>query len=130
MINHLSILNSFIGRVNLEPEYLVKFLIIILLLGFLSFLLTSYIRRFALRRKIVSVPNERSLHGQPTPVGGGLAIVTCWYIGISILYFAEIIDSRLYFALLSGILLTIVSLIDDLLFLLVGCNHLLKCIRH
>jgi Fuc2NAc and GlcNAc transferase len=61
------------------------------------------------------VPNERSLHFIPIPLGGGLAIVITWYIGISMLFFSGIIDSKLFFALLSGILLTIVSLIDDLI---------------
>jgi Fuc2NAc and GlcNAc transferase len=73
------------------------------------------IRRFALKKKIVSIPNERSLHVIPTPLGGGLAIVISWYIGISILFFSAVIESNLYFALLSGVLLTIVSLIDDLI---------------
>jgi len=59
------------------------------------------------------IPNERSLHDQPTPKGGGIAIVLTWYAGITVLYFAGIIEQRLFFALLSGILLAIVSLIDD-----------------
>ena len=77
--------------------------------------MTYLIRRFALKKKIVSIPNERSLHLIPTPHGGGLAIVITWYIGISILFFSDIIDRSLYFALLSGVLLTIVSLTDDLI---------------
>jgi len=89
--------------------------LLIISLGFCSFLLTYLIRRFAIKNKIVSIPNERSLHAIPTPLGGGLAIVLTWYIGISILFFSDIIDSSLYFALLTGVLLTIVSLIDDLI---------------
>ena len=60
------------------------------------------------------IPNERSLHDMPTPKGGGVAIVLTWYIGISILFFSGIIERNLYFALLSGIILAFVSLIDDL----------------
>jgi Fuc2NAc and GlcNAc transferase len=60
------------------------------------------------------VPNERSLHDMPTPKGGGIAIVLTWYIGISVLFFSGIIERGLFFALLSGILLAIVSLIDDI----------------
>jgi UDP-N-acetylmuramyl pentapeptide phosphotransferase/UDP-N-acetylglucosamine-1-phosphate transferase len=82
--------------------------------GFLSFVLTYFIRKFALKNKIVSIPNERSLHAVPTPHGGGLAIVIAWYIGISVLFFYDKIDKSLYLALLSGIILTLVSLIDDL----------------
>lgn len=77
-------------------------------------MLTYFIRRFALKNEIISIPNERSLHVVPTPYGGGLAIVISWYMGISILFISDIIDSSLYFALLSGAILTIVSLIDDL----------------
>jgi len=50
----------------------------------------------------------------PTPKGGGIAIVLTWYIGISVLFFSGIIERSLFFALLSGIILAIVSLIDDI----------------
>lgn len=78
-------------------------------------ILTYLIRSIALHHKILDIPNERSSHVNPVPRGGGLAIVITWYIGISILFFAKYIDSNLYFALLSGILLAIISLIDDLI---------------
>jgi Fuc2NAc and GlcNAc transferase len=84
------------------------------LLGFLSFILTYLINQFALRNKIFDIPNERSLHDKPTPKVGGIAIVLTWYIGISILFFSGIIERGLYFALLSGIILAFVSLIDDI----------------
>lgn len=60
------------------------------------------------------IPNERSLHDFPTPKGGGIAITLTWYTGITILYLTGIIERNLYYALLSGILLACVSLIDDL----------------
>jgi Fuc2NAc and GlcNAc transferase len=60
------------------------------------------------------IPNERSLHDLPTPKGGGIAIVLTWYTGITILFLCGIIERNLFFALLSGIFLAIVSLIDDL----------------
>lgn len=63
----------------------------------------------------MDIPNERSSHVLPTPRGGGLAIVITWYIGISIMFSFKMIDNRLYYALLSGILLAIVSLIDDVI---------------
>ncbi len=91
-----------------------KIILLIVSLGIFSFVLTYLIRRYALQNKIVSIPNERSLHVVPTPHGGGLAIVISWYVGLSILYFFSKIDKDLYFALLSGVILTLVSLIDDL----------------
>jgi UDP-N-acetylmuramyl pentapeptide phosphotransferase/UDP-N-acetylglucosamine-1-phosphate transferase len=92
-----------------------KIELIILALALCSFLLTYLIRRIALKNKIVSIPNERSLHVNPTPVGGGLAIVITWYIGITILFFNGVIENTLYFALLSGGILAIISFIDDII---------------
>jgi UDP-N-acetylmuramyl pentapeptide phosphotransferase/UDP-N-acetylglucosamine-1-phosphate transferase len=92
-----------------------KIILIVLALGVCSFLFTYLIIRFALRNKIVSIPNERSLHSTPIPVGGGLAIVVTWYIGITILFFLGIIEQRLYFALISGFILAIISFIDDII---------------
>jgi Fuc2NAc and GlcNAc transferase len=60
------------------------------------------------------IPNERSLHDIPTPKGGGIAITLTWYAGITILFFTGIIERSLYLALLSGIMLAFVSLIDDI----------------
>jgi Fuc2NAc and GlcNAc transferase len=70
--------------------------------------------QWAIRNKLTVVPNQRSLHDIPVPKGGGIAITLTWYTGISILYFSGIIERNLYFALLSGILLALVSLIDDI----------------
>ncbi len=36
--------------------------------------MTALVRRYALARAVVDVPNARSLHSTPTPRGGGLAI--------------------------------------------------------
>ena len=79
-----------------------------------SFALTMVIMKFSLKRNILDIPNERSSHTLPTPRGGGLAIVISWYLGISILFFCGEVSSNLYFALLSGIFLAIISLIDDI----------------
>lgn len=38
-------------------------------------MLTAWTRAYALRHSIIDVPNQRSAHEQPTPRGGGLAIV-------------------------------------------------------
>lgn len=81
----------------------------------MSFILTYLIRRIALAHKIIDVPNERSSHLTPVPRGGGLAIVLSWYVGISVLFYLGLIEKSLFFALLSGILIAIVSFIDDLI---------------
>lgn len=81
---------------------------------FISYLLTYILKRIALSNNILDIPNERSSHQNPIPRGGGLAIVISWYAGISFIYFQNLIPNKLYFALLSGILLAIISLIDDI----------------
>jgi Fuc2NAc and GlcNAc transferase len=81
----------------------------------LSVILTYLIRIYALKYRILDIPNERSSHTDPTARGGGLAIVICWYIGLTCLFFNHSIDKTLYFALIPGILLACVSLIDDLI---------------
>ena len=70
--------------------------------------------KYAVRKNLIVIPNERSLHDVPVPKGGGIAIALTWYAGISILYISGIIERNLYFALLSGIMLAFVSLIDDI----------------
>lgn len=89
--------------------------VIVVSLILLSFIMTFVIIRVALKHKILDVPNERSSHIVPTPRGGGLAIVVSWFIGITVMRCLDLIESNLYFALISGILLAIVSLIDDVL---------------
>ena len=62
----------------------------------LSLILTYLIKIYALKYRILDIPNERSSHLTPTPRGGGLAIVLSWYTGISILYFTGYIDNKLF----------------------------------
>ena len=92
-----------------------NFAFILPVLVFLSFILTYLIRHIAIRYKVLDIPNERSSHSVPTPRGGGLAIVISWYIGITILYIYKQFNKELYFALLTGILLAVISLLDDLI---------------
>ncbi len=51
-------------------------IVAVLLVAFAaSALLTGLVRRYALSRAVLDIPNERSLHTVPTPRGGGIAIV-------------------------------------------------------
>lgn len=88
--------------------------VLLIFTGILSFILTYAVRHIALKKSIIDIPNERSSHSVPTPRGGGIAIVISWYLGITALFYFKHIDSQLYFALLSGILLAAISLLDDL----------------
>lgn len=90
-------------------------IIVLIALVFLSFILTWLIRLWTLKFKILDIPNKRSSHSTPTPRGGGLAIVICWYLGITFLFIYDYIADNLYYAFLSGSILAVISLIDDLL---------------
>ncbi len=89
--------------------------LIAILVAIISFILTYIIRYFALKHKLIDIPNERSSHFVPTPTGGGLAIVISWYLGISILFLLNQMNQSLFYALLSGSILMIIGLIDDLI---------------
>lgn len=66
------------------------------------------------KKKLLAIPNERSLHEVPIPKGGGIAIVLAWYIGLSVLYFTRIIEKDLFLSLGTGILIAVISLLDDI----------------
>ncbi|OFX22979.1 MAG: hypothetical protein A2041_00400 [Bacteroidetes bacterium GWA2_31_9b] len=87
----------------------------LLIIAFLISLIGTYfVRRLALKNKVVDIPNERSSHTRPTPRGGGLAIIVAFYVGLFFIFYLKLIDKNLFFALLSGFPLIIVSIIDDL----------------
>lgn len=92
-----------------------KIYIILISFFVLSFLLTYIFRLIALKKQALDLPNERSSHTLPTPRVGGLAIVLTWYIGLIIFNYFEAISSDLFYALMCGALLAIVSFIDDLI---------------
>lgn len=48
--------------------------LIIIAAFFAGLLGTGWLRRYALRRELLDIPNERSSHSRPTPRGGGLSI--------------------------------------------------------
>ena len=87
-------------------------LYIILLL--LSFTLTYIIKNYYIKNAILEEVNERSSHTVPTPHGGGIAIVITWFVGIGYLYFNNQIESDLFFALVMGIIISVVSYFDDI----------------
>jgi len=87
---------------------------IYVLLFVLSFTLTYLIKNYAIKKSLVAHVNERSSHTTPTPHGGGIAIAVTWFVGLFYLYFTDSIDSRLFFALLVGVIISVVSYFDDL----------------
>ena len=87
---------------------------IYVLLLIISFLLTYFIKNYAIKKSLVATVNERSSHTVPTPHGGGIAIVITWFIGLLYLYFTMQIDSTLFYSLMMGVIISIVSFFDDI----------------
>ena len=85
-----------------------------IVLFFLSFYFTFVIKNYAIKKSLVDIPNARSSHTTPTPHGGGIAIASAWFIGLSYLFFINEINTSLYYALMVGVIISIVSYLDDL----------------
>ena len=60
----------------------------------LSTALTFQIRRFALHKQLLDIPNDRSLHSVPTPRGGGAAIVFVFIAAIIALIAADYVETK------------------------------------
>jgi len=80
-----------------------------------SFIFTFLLKNFALKRQLTDKPNERSSHSIPTPRLGGIAITFSWFLGLALFYWLDYLDQRLFLALLSGLLIALVSLVDDIM---------------
>ena len=87
---------------------------LIIILFIFSYLGTWFVRYAAVRSNIIDIPNLRSSHHIPTPRGGGIAIALSWYIGIIYLYLVNEIPEHLFFALLCGVPISIIGLLDDI----------------
>jgi len=96
---------------NTWNTFLLLFYLIILVA---SFILTWVYRKFALRKSLLDIPNQRSSHRVPTPRGGGLAIVLAWLGGLGWLHLHHLIDTELFYALLCSLPLVILGLMDDI----------------
>jgi len=81
---------------------------------FASLALTAWTRRVALRRGILDHPNERSSHSQPTPRGGGLAIVISSSCAIAGFWILHQVDPALAASLIGGgLLIAAIGFLDD-----------------
>ncbi len=79
-----------------------------------SFLLTYLIKNYAIKKSFVARVNERSSHTVATPHGGGVAIAITWFSGLIYLHVSSQIDTTLFYALMVGIVISVVSYLDDL----------------
>lgn len=77
-----------------------------------ALVLTPLVRRFALRIGFVARPNERSMHVEPKPYLGGLAIFLAFAVAMVAGYgFA---DSKVLGILIGGALILALGIVDDL----------------
>jgi Fuc2NAc and GlcNAc transferase len=79
-----------------------------------SFALTWVLRRYALARRLMDVPNERSSHRTATPRGGGMAIVLAFLGCLPVLWALDLLPVRSLVALSgSGSLVALIGFFDD-----------------
>jgi Fuc2NAc and GlcNAc transferase len=84
-------------------HYLTARALVPIVMAFLaSFALTGWFRRYALRGGLMDVPNERSSHTQPTPRGGGVAIVATTLACIPLLGALHLLETSAGYGLLAA----------------------------
>ncbi|MCK8664742.1 glycosyltransferase family 4 protein [Pseudomonas azerbaijanoccidens] len=82
--------------------------------GAASFILTAWLRRYALTRSLMDVPNSRSSHSVPTPRGGGVAIVVVFSGVLCAMYAQSLVASSAFFAIAgAGALIAVIGFMDD-----------------
>lgn len=79
-----------------------------------AWILTWLLRRYALARRLLDIPNARSSHTVPTPRGGGLAIVVAFLISLLVLNGTGLIQTNHTLALFgAGISVALLGFLDD-----------------
>lgn len=81
-----------------------------------SMALCRAVLEFARRKRLVDVPNERSLHKTPTPRLGGIAIVTTGIvvIAVSLVWLKVRIERELWVWMLGALAIAALGLADDI----------------
>ncbi|WP_285420645.1 glycosyltransferase family 4 protein [Pseudomonas sp. efr-133-TYG-5] len=79
-----------------------------------SLILTAVLRRYALARSILDVPNSRSSHSMPTPRGGGVAIVIAFLLVLPVLAWAHLVALPMLVGIGgAGAMVAIIGFMDD-----------------
>ncbi|MGR3887574.1 MraY family glycosyltransferase [Pseudomonas sp. 1152_12] len=87
---------------------------IVLAVALISFLMTAVLRRYALSRSIIDIPNARSSHSVPTPRGGGVAIVLAFLVVIPFLGWLGLVSTGMLIAVGgAGVLVAVLGFMDD-----------------
>jgi len=84
------------------------------LVALVAALLTGALRRYALARSLLDIPNARSSHSVPTPRGGGLAIVLSFLVALPLAALGGWVAWPLAWALLgAGAGIALLGFLDD-----------------
>lgn len=78
-----------------------------------TIILTGAIRHYALSRKVMDIPNQRSSHTVPTARGGGLAIVLTFFASTAFLFLTHRLNTHWFAALSSTLLVAVIGFCDD-----------------
>ncbi len=79
-----------------------------------SLVLTWYLRRYALARNILDIPNSRSSHLVPTPRGGGLAFIAVFLVAIPFIAYCGFVILPVSGALIgAGLFVAALGFLDD-----------------
>lgn len=90
---------------------------VLFLTGVVSYVLTGFLRHYALSKSLLDVPNSRSSHTVPTPRSGGLAFVIAISLSATLfgLYYGiEKQSLEIYYVvIIGGIIIAAIGLVDD-----------------
>jgi Fuc2NAc and GlcNAc transferase len=76
--------------------------------------MTRFLRRYALSRSLMDIPNERSAHSVPTPRGGGVSIVVSFLFALPVLTLLDLLPVPVLIALSgAGMLIAAIGFADD-----------------
>lgn len=79
-----------------------------------SFALTHVLRRYALHKSLLDIPNGRSSHTIPTPRGGGVAIVISYLAALVWMLYAGLMGRDLFLATFgAGAVIAALGFLDD-----------------
>lgn len=79
-----------------------------------SLLITGLLRRYALTRSLIDIPNARSSHTVPTPRGGGVAIVLSFLAMLPLGWMQGVLSFEIMLAFLgAGALVAVIGFMDD-----------------
>lgn len=87
---------------------------IYIVLFLVSFTLTYLVKEYAIKKSLLAQVNERSSHSVPTPHGGGIAVGITWLLALLYLFFTHKIEDGLFFALITGFIISFIGFVDDL----------------